>query len=138
MLRVGFLFLLFNQKCAILDTDNSILRESGHTATAEVLPYDFILLPVLFCLALLSNHYFCYSRMEKNESSGDRPRLPTEPHAASTLEEGNIPRERKPFSFYMSILMLAMIGLIVSWDVTALSLALPVSRPRSRAPLAAN
>jgi hypothetical protein len=33
---------------------------------------------------------------------------------------------KKSVSFYMSILTLAMIALIVSWDVTALSLALPV------------
>lgn len=35
---------------------------------------------------------------------------------------------RKHHSFYFSQLMLAMIALIVAWDVTALSLALPVSR----------
>ena len=34
---------------------------------------------------------------------------------------------RKHYSFYLSILMLAVIALIVVWDVTALSLALPVS-----------
>lgn len=35
-------------------------------------------------------------------------------------------RGRKHYSFYLSILMLAVIALIVVWDVTALSLALPV------------
>ncbi|KAL6890033.1 major facilitator superfamily domain-containing protein [Trichoderma evansii] len=36
------------------------------------------------------------------------------------------PRKGKHHSFYLSILMLSMIALIISWDVTALSLALPV------------
>jgi hypothetical protein len=43
--------------------------------------------------------------------------------------------DKKSLSFYMSVLMLSMIALIVSWDVTALSLALPVRTPNgSRRP----
>ncbi|KAF1818037.1 MFS general substrate transporter [Dissoconium aciculare CBS 342.82] len=51
------------------------------------------------------------------------------PHDVATVRISDpIPRSKgkKSLSFYMSILMLAMIALIVSWDVTALSLALPV------------
>lgn len=33
----------------------------------------------------------------------------------------------KHYSFYLSMVMLALIALIVAWDGTALSLALPVS-----------
>jgi hypothetical protein len=36
------------------------------------------------------------------------------------------PLQKKHYSFYLSQLMLAMIALLVSWDVIALSLALPV------------
>jgi hypothetical protein len=51
------------------------------------------------------------------------------PHDVATVRISDpIPRSKgkKSLSFYMSILTLAMIALIVSWDVTALSLALPV------------
>lgn len=66
--------------------------------------------------------------MEKAESRNGRPASQAEPDANVTREDGvREPRERKHHSFYLSILMLAMIGLIVSWDVTALSLALSVS-----------
>lgn len=75
--------------------------------------------------------------MEKVESRNDRPASQAEPDANLTLEDGvTNQRGKKHFSFYMSILMLAMIALIVSWDVTALSLALPVSLSPSRIALA--
>ncbi|KAG4443871.1 hypothetical protein IFR05_000637 [Cadophora sp. M221] len=63
--------------------------------------------------------------MEKVES----PALHGDPEANAIPEDNvddTVPRERKHYSFYMSILMLSMIALIISWDVTALSLALPV------------
>lgn len=66
--------------------------------------------------------------MEKVVGRNDRPASQAEPDAHVTREEGVAkPRERKHYSFYFSILMLAIIALIVAWDVTALSLALPVS-----------
>lgn len=66
--------------------------------------------------------------MEKVESRNDRPASQAEPDANVTRDDGvSRPRERKHYSFYLSVLMLAMIALIVAWDVTALSLALPVS-----------
>jgi hypothetical protein len=66
--------------------------------------------------------------MEKVVSRNDRPASQAELDANVTLEDGvTVPRERKHYSFYLSILMLSMIALIVAWDVTALSLALPVS-----------
>lgn len=66
--------------------------------------------------------------MEKVES----PASHGDPEAKAVQEdyvEDTKPRERKHYSFYLSILMLSMIALIISWDVTALSLALPVSFP---------
>lgn len=71
--------------------------------------------------------------MEKVVSHNDRSALQAEPEADITHDDSATkPREGKHYSFYFSILMLAMIALIVSWDVTALSLALPVSlSPRS-------
>lgn len=66
--------------------------------------------------------------MEKVVSRNDRPASQAEPDANVRREDGvTKPQERKHYSFYLSILMLAMIALIVAWDVTALSLALPVS-----------
>ncbi|KJZ78551.1 hypothetical protein HIM_01942 [Hirsutella minnesotensis 3608] len=63
--------------------------------------------------------------VERNDN--DRPTSQAEPDANVTQADGGTePRERKHYSFYLSILMLAMIAIIVSWDVTALSLALPV------------
>ncbi|KAI1088168.1 MFS general substrate transporter [Rostrohypoxylon terebratum] len=35
-------------------------------------------------------------------------------------------RDKKPFSFYMSLICLALLALIVAWDTTALSVAIPV------------
>ncbi|KAF2264421.1 MFS general substrate transporter, partial [Lojkania enalia] len=65
--------------------------------------------------------------MEKSVSRNDRPGSQAKPDANVTQGDGvTKPRERKHYSFYLSILMLAMIALIVVWDVTALSLALPV------------
>ncbi|KAJ5259398.1 MFS general substrate transporter [Penicillium angulare] len=70
------------------------------------------------------------SVMEKAESHNDRPGehndRPGETEADAPQEDGATKPQKKHFSFYMSILMLAVIALIVSWDVTALSLALPV------------
>lgn len=37
-----------------------------------------------------------------------------------------IPESKKPFSFYMSLLCLGLVALIVTWDTTALSVAIPV------------
>lgn len=68
------------------------------------------------------------SRMEKVESRNERPVSQGEPDANVLREDGGAkPQGKKHYSFYLSILMLAMIALIVAWDVTALSLALPVS-----------
>ncbi|KAF2272262.1 MFS general substrate transporter [Westerdykella ornata] len=68
------------------------------------------------------------SGMEKGVSRvDDGPASQTEPEAnAAQQNSATQPRERKHYSFYLSILMLSMIALIVTWDVTALSLALPV------------
>jgi hypothetical protein len=66
--------------------------------------------------------------MEKVESRNDSPESQGEPDSEAVQEEsGTRPQEKKHYSFYLSMLMLCMISLIVSWDVTALSLALPVS-----------
>jgi hypothetical protein len=66
--------------------------------------------------------------MEKIVGRNDDAASQPEPDVSATLEDGVAPlRKRKHYSFYLSILMLTMIALIVAWDVTALSLALPVS-----------
>lgn len=62
--------------------------------------------------------------MEKTVSHNEHP---GEPDVDVTREDGATKPQKKHYSFYLSILMLAVIALIVSWDVTALSLALPVS-----------
>jgi hypothetical protein len=68
--------------------------------------------------------------MEQVEKSGDRHAPQAELEANVTPQEDVAePPEKKHYSFYLSILMLSMIGMIVAWDVTALSLALPVSFP---------
>ncbi|RDW58844.1 hypothetical protein BP6252_13320 [Coleophoma cylindrospora] len=65
--------------------------------------------------------------MEKVVSLNDRPASQAEPKAEVPPEDGvRKPQGKKHYSFYLSIVMLATIALIVSWDVTALSLALPV------------
>ncbi|KAF3480037.1 uncharacterized protein GIQ15_07013 [Arthroderma uncinatum] len=64
--------------------------------------------------------------MEKVESRNGRPGSQTEPDANEIREDGVTKAQRKHYSFYLSILMLAAIALIVAWDVTALSLALPI------------
>jgi hypothetical protein len=45
----------------------------------------------------------------------------------SPVNEATTVSHKKHYSFYLSVLMLALIAIIVSWDATALSLALPVS-----------
>lgn len=59
------------------------------------------------------------------------PSVPHEDPVVNATQDAKITKSRdtKHYSFYFSILMLAMIALIVAWDVTALSLALPVSLP---------
>lgn len=54
-------------------------------------------------------------------------------HDTTVAQDGEIIRSqgKKHYSFYLLQLMLAMIALIVAWDVTALSLALPVSTSSS-------
>ncbi|KAF2656375.1 MFS general substrate transporter [Lophiostoma macrostomum CBS 122681] len=65
--------------------------------------------------------------MEKVEDSDFRHAPPDELKAnVSSQQDVSEPQEKKHYSFYLSILMLSMIGMIVSWDVTALSLALPI------------
>jgi hypothetical protein len=66
--------------------------------------------------------------MEKVGNNDDRhvPQAGLEPNVTSQEHVAET-QEKKHYSFYLSILMLSMIGIIVSWDVTALSLALPVS-----------
>ncbi|KAF7563662.1 hypothetical protein G7046_g477 [Stylonectria norvegica] len=67
--------------------------------------------------------------MEKVQSRNDPLPSQGDPEAVLPREAEEAvatPPEKKHYSFYLSILMLAMIALIVSWDVTALSLALPV------------
>lgn len=64
--------------------------------------------------------------MEKAESSNDYSAA--QPELSATREDDvTRPQAKKHHSFYLSILMLTMIALIVAWDATALSLALPVS-----------
>lgn len=53
-------------------------------------------------------------------------RVTRQDKAASGSQSPTPAPQKKHYSFYLSILMLAVIALIVSWDVTALSLALPV------------
>ncbi|KAL5042369.1 hypothetical protein BDW71DRAFT_190105 [Aspergillus fruticulosus] len=53
-------------------------------------------------------------------------RVTRQDEAASGSQSPTPAPQKKHYSFYLSILMLAVIALIVSWDVTALSLALPV------------
>ncbi|KAL7940019.1 major facilitator superfamily domain-containing protein [Trichoderma barbatum] len=65
--------------------------------------------------------------MEKVARRNDSPASLGEPDANAVREDsGTKPQERKHYSFYLSMLMLAIISVIVAWDVTALSLALPV------------
>ncbi|KAM5445111.1 hypothetical protein MaudCBS49596_007839 [Microsporum audouinii] len=64
--------------------------------------------------------------MEKVESRNGRAASQTEPGSNEIREDGVTKPQGKHYSFYLSILMLASISLIVAWDVTALSLALPV------------
>ena len=64
---------------------------------------------------------------EKQETPSDGP--PSE--QPSNLEDAPPnaeapPPTKKPFSFYMSILCLAFIVLVVSWDATSLAVAIPV------------
>lgn len=70
--------------------------------------------------------------MEKAAKSGsDQDASPTDLEQNVTLPLQGVaePQQKKHYSFYLSVLMLAMISLIVAWDVTALSLALPVKIP---------
>ena len=53
-------------------------------------------------------------------------RVTRQDEAASGSQSPTPASQKKHYSFYLSIVMLAVIALIVSWDVTALSLALPV------------
>jgi hypothetical protein len=70
------------------------------------------------------------SNVEKVESLNGCPASQAAQAANMARESGvTKPQGRKHYSFYLSQLMLAMIALIVAWDVTALSLALPVSIP---------
>ncbi|CAE7193227.1 hypothetical protein CFE70_007156 [Pyrenophora teres f. teres 0-1] len=67
------------------------------------------------------------SSMEKGDRLHDLPAPQTEPGTTEAQEDGvTTPREGKHYSFHLTILMLALIGLIVAWDATALSLALPI------------
>ena len=45
---------------------------------------------------------------------------------ASGSQQLTVPKPKKPFSFYMSILMLAIVALTISWDSTTLAVATPV------------
>jgi len=58
------------------------------------------------------------SDMEKQEAQAIRTATPT----VTILETS----PKKPFSFYMAFLSIALLGLIISWDATSLAIALPV------------
>lgn len=66
--------------------------------------------------------------MEKDLGRNDDATSQGEHRPCATREDRTTQmRKSKHHSFYLSMLMLTMIALIVAWDVTALSLALPVS-----------
>jgi MFS family permease len=57
------------------------------------------------------------------------PQLPVvnQPEEGQPVVTASLSREgRKPLSFYMTLLCLGLLALIVSWDATALSVAVPV------------
>jgi hypothetical protein len=64
--------------------------------------------------------------MEKDTESKNHDHCAVEPIDQANDDTTQPSSRKKPLSFYISMLMLSMIALIVSWDVTALSLALPV------------
>jgi hypothetical protein len=92
----------------------------------------FLILSTKFTIAAF-NHMRMKSSMEKVESLNDRSASQERQAIDATMvaRQSGVaqPQRKKHYSFYMSQLMLAMIALIVAWDVTALSLALPVSLP---------
>lgn len=56
-------------------------------------------------------------RAGEDDSTSEPPQLLSLPPA---------PKPKKPVSFHLSILMLAIVALVVSWDSTTLAVATPV------------
>ena len=63
------------------------------------------------------------SQLEKQQDAN----LDPEGALPSSEDEATASSHQKHYSFYLSMLVLALIAVIVAWDATALSLALPVS-----------
>ncbi|KAI1110622.1 MFS general substrate transporter [Nemania sp. NC0429] len=50
---------------------------------------------------------------------------PPTPVMIETIDTPPAPKAKKPFSFYMSVLMLCLLAVITAWDATSLAIALP-------------
>lgn len=65
---------------------------------------------------------------EQRDSKPTSPSL--ELNGGTSTVEGQNTKAKKPLSFYMSITMLALVALVVSWEATTLAVAIPVCSPK--------